>query len=580
MSRIAIVNPDKCKPKKCKQECKRMCPVNRTGKICVEIEKNSTISESMCIGCGICVTKCPFDAIKIINLPKSLPETSHRYGPNQFKLHRLPQPRKGYILGIVGANGTGKSTILKILGGKLMPNLGIYSGSSESEIIRFFRGSELQNYFRTLYQDDLKTVIKPQYVDAIPRVIKGKISTLFTEKKVPEKIIKQLELENTLEKDISVLSGGELQRLAIAITISKNADVYIFDEPSSFLDVRQRINIGKIIREYCEKKYVIVVEHDLSLLDYLSDYLCFTYGSPGAYGIVSLPHNNSEGINYFLDGYTPSENMRFRDHKVDFRLNSDEQLKQNILNKYTNFSVKLGTFNLYVEPGEIYTSNITVLLGRNGCGKTTLVRALAGHVKTIGEIPVLNISYKPQKILPRFQGTVQQLFHTKIGKVYTRSIFHAEVIKPLQIERLYDRKVKTLSGGELQRVAIVLSLGKPADIYLLDEPSAYLDSEQRLTVSRVLKSFIKNNGKTAYIVEHDLMMVQYLADQLITFSGEPGKVSVAHKPTSVSEGMNIFLKEVGITLRKDCRNARPRVNKENSALDQEQKNYGKFYCMN
>ena len=128
--RIAIVNPEKCKPKRCKQECKKGCPVNKTEKICIEVTPQSPmvdISEVLCVGCGICVKKCPFQAIKIINVPKNIEKlTTHRYGKNAFKLHRLPTPRPGQILGLVGINGIGKSTALQILGNKLKPNLGNY----------------------------------------------------------------------------------------------------------------------------------------------------------------------------------------------------------------------------------------------------------------------------------------------------------------------------------------------------------------------------------------------------------------------------------------------------------------------
>jgi ATP-binding cassette subfamily E protein 1 len=167
--------------------------------------------------------KCPFEAIDIINLPKSLAkDTTHRYGPNSFKLHRLPMPRPGHVLGLVGTNGIGKSTALMILAGKLKPNLGRFDNPPDwQEILVNFRGSELQNFFTKLLEDNIKAIIKPQYVDSIPRSVKGKVNEIIdrkNERKVKEELCDLLDLANVMERDIAQLSGGELQRFAIAVT--------------------------------------------------------------------------------------------------------------------------------------------------------------------------------------------------------------------------------------------------------------------------------------------------------------------------------------------------------------------------
>ena len=136
------------------------------------------------IGCGICVKKCPYEALQIINLPKNLNrDTTHRYGPNSFKLHRLPMPRPGQVLGLVGTNGIGKSTALKVLAGKVKPNLGRFDNPPDwTDILTYFRGSDLQNYFTRLLADDLKAIIKPQYVDHIPRAVKGNVKVALEKK--------------------------------------------------------------------------------------------------------------------------------------------------------------------------------------------------------------------------------------------------------------------------------------------------------------------------------------------------------------------------------------------------------------
>ena len=304
-----------------------------------------------------------------------------------------------------------------------------------------------------------------------------------------------LDLHSILEREIGQLSGGELQRFIIGMTCVQFADIYMFDEPSSYLDVKQRLKAGRMIRSLLEdtedRTYVICVEHDLSILDYLSDYICCLYGVPGGYGVVTLPMSVRQGINCFLEGFIPSENLRFRDYSLNFKI-GEAQVDQSQMDEskyskesktvyqYPSMTKTLGPFKIEVEGGAFKPGEIVMMLGQNGTGKTTLIKMLAGILKPDDEeleMPKLTISYKPQTIAPKFQGSVRELLSTKLKDSWNSSIFKTEVLIPLNIEEILDNEVQTLSGGELQRVAIVLSLAKPCDIFLIDEPSAYLDSE-------------------------------------------------------------------------------------------------------
>lgn len=391
-----------------------------------------------------------------------------------------------------------------------------------------------------------------------------------------------------MDREVGVLSGGELQRFAIAAVAVQMSDVYMFDEPSSYLDVKQRLTAAHMIRELIEsengsRRYVLVVEHDLAVLDYLSDYVCVLYGAAGGYGVVTMPFSVRVGINAFLAGFIPTENLRFRDDSLSFKVSEraeDDSAKKDVMRDYSYPSMtktmKRGTsqFILHVQEGEFTDSEIIVLLGENGTGKTTFVRMLAGLLKSDEQakleeegmtyeasqagVPEMNVSYKPQKISPKFQGTVRQLLHKRVRDSYVHPQFISDVMKPLVIDNIIDNGVQTLSGGELQRLAIVLALGTPADVYLIDEPSAYLDSEQRINCAKVIKRFIMHSKKTAFVVEHDFIMATYLADRVVVYTGRPGVEATATSPQSLLSGMNQFLKSLEVTFRRDPVNFRPR----------------------
>ena len=588
--RVAVLDKELCQPKKCGLECIKYCPVNKSGADCIilnEETKKAQIDEDICNGCGICVKVCPFDAITIVNLASELStDKIHQYGINSFRLYKLPTPKKGEVVGLLGRNGMGKSTVVNILSGNLKPNLGNYSEPTEwDDVLKFYKGTELKSHFEEIKNGNIRASIKPQQVHNVVNAFDGTGKDLlekYDERGVSGELIKKLDLANSVEQNLNELSGGELQRLAVAVSASKDADFYFFDEPSSYNDVFQRTGVARVIHSLAELgKSVMVIEHDLTLLDYLSDYIQVLYGVPAAYGIVSNILSTKVGINAFLDGYLASENVRFRDKKFTFDASTatDEIQQGDIVVSYPKLEKKYSSFSVSIDPGEVRKGDLLGIMGANALGKTTMMKMIAGVEKPdSGSVDKkIKISYKPQYLTNDVDMEVIAMLERANGGSIVDTTEEEQIIEPLRIKKLYNKSMKYLSGGELQKVAVATCLLQKADLYALDEPSAFLDVEDRIAVGKFLQKFCRSFGKSAIVIDHDLQLMDLVSDSMVIFEGTSSVEGHATSPLPKIDAMNRFLKSLDITFRRDEKSRRPRVNKDGSRLDKDQKGNQNYY---
>ncbi len=587
MARIAILLTDRCHPKECQWECQAYCPPVRMGQECI-VEGplgRPVISESLCIGCGICVHKCPFDAIKILNTPEAdESEIVHRYGYNGFRLYRLPVPPAAGITGLLGPNGTGKSTALRLLAGVETPNLGAFETPGDwAKVLEHYRGTALRAHFERVAKGDLRSVVKPQYVDRIsdePVTVSEYVAGAGG---ATARALEDVGLSTRASRKLSELSGGELQLTAIARTLATDADLYLVDEPSSYLDIIHRLRVARVLRRLGATKSVLVVEHDLGLLDYLADTAHLLYGESAAFGVISHPIPMRTAINTYLGGYLKDENVRFRTEPVRFVAHPPKPpARQNALVTFSVLEKEFPAFHLAVGEGILAKGETVGIVGPNATGKTTFVRMLAGvETPTRGTPPPgVTVSYKPQYLRATQEASLRARAEALAGDpTFDAKLFERELVPGLHLDGILDVALPDLSGGELQRAAVALSLARPATLYLLDEPSAYLDADERMSMARLIRRQVERQAVSALVVDHDVYFVDLACDALMVFrpESEDGSRGRGDGPFPMREGMNRLLRTVDITYRRDAETLRPRINREGSALDREQRAKGEYY---
>ena len=584
--RIAVVIPERCKPKsnafEYLERWSKTCSMD-----CIMVEgKNIKISEFACPPCIIRAKLCPDDAVMIINLPAELDtDMIHRFSLNGFRLFRLPTPSQERVVGILGPNGMGKSTAMSVLSGRLVPNLGEWENKEPQwgEVIETLPRGELRDFLTAVEKKTVKVALKPQNVDRIPKRVEGTVSSLLEkvdERGLYDEMVVTLGIDHLLDRTLNQLSGGELQRVAICATLLRDVDVYFFDEPSSYLDIFERMRIVKIIQQLAEEKRVIVIEHDLAVLDVLADLTHIVYGVKGAYGIFTPARNTRKAINAYLEGYLPEENVRIRAKPIKFLRHRDRAAERGTpVVSWGGLEKKLGDFTLTSGEGAVHRSEVVGVVGSNGTGKSTMIKILAGeHEYDAGWVTAdATNSYKPQHIDVDIDGTVQLWLDSELGPRWRSGEFHVNVIKALGVDQLLPKRVKKLSGGERQAVSIALCLGRDADLYLLDEPSAHLDANARMEAAKAIRRTMEANEKSAFVIDHDVYFIDIVSDSLLVFEGQGGVEGRATGPYNLREGMNQFLSGVDVTFRRDHDSRRPRINKGESRKDRQQRTSGDYY---
>ncbi len=588
MARIAILLSDRCHPKECQWECQAYCPPVRMGQECIVEGPNGkpVISETLCIGCGICVHKCPFDAIKILNTPEA-PESEivHRYGYNGFRLYRLPMPTPTGVTGLLGANGIGKSTALRLLSGRDVPNLGRYDRPAAwADVLARYRGTAFHAHFEKVAKGTLRTALKPQYVD----VLSDQATTAYQYVEAgggdARRGLREVGLaEHRADRPMGELSGGELQLAAIARTVTTDADLYLIDEPSSYLDIVHRLEIARLLRRLGETKSVLVVEHDLALLDYIADQAHLLYGASAAFGVVTHPIPMRSAINTYLGGYLKDENVRFRTEGVRFVSHPPKPpTQQNALVAFPALARTFPRFSLSVGAGRIGKGETVGVVGPNATGKTTFVRMLAGvEPPSAGTPPSgVTVSYKPQYLKATQRASLRERAAALAGDpAFDGRLLERELVPGLHLEETMDVALPDLSGGELQRTAVALALARVATLYLLDEPSAYLDADERIAMARLVRRQVERQAVGALVVDHDVYFLDLACDSLMVFrpEGTDGSAGRGEGPYPMRDGMNRLLRTVDVTFRRDAETLRPRINREGSVLDREQRANGEYY---
>ena len=627
MKKVFLIDYDLCSLNSCGQPCVKKCPISisnqrkkqhhKKDEVPIRYKKstdNMIIIDEFCIKCGICLNVCPRNAIYSIFLldepdddlitheyPKKTDRIQTPIVPNEknrgFRLSGFPTLLPGKVTGLCGPNGIGKSTILNILAGTLKMNFGDLHQKEIKwqELIKHIKENEMRMHFKEVYNGQRNVAYKEQVLRILFHKYKNQnVSKILNNQKninnnYFNRIMDDLDINAIADRYLEQCSGGELQRFAIASILIQNADCYLIDEPCTFLDVAKRIKLAELLQARARgfgsnNQYpILVVEHDLAILDYMSDIIHLFYGVPHEFGILTRVQTTKNGINSYLNGFLKTENTQFRKKKIGFKRSVSDRSWDNarIFVEYEKITKTFEGFQLNIGSGTIYEGEILGIVGENGTGKSTFAKIITGETKPDEDsvFKTINryVSYKPQYITQDFEGSAKDFIMENSQNYDFSENMKLLLYTPLGVDKYFETPVKELSGGQLQRLYIASCLAKRAELYILDEPSAYLDVEERLRISSIIRAVTKRNSATTIVIEHDIAIIDALSDRLLLFTGIPGKNGKTIGPLSKRDGMNEFLKILDITFRRDEETGRARINKKDSAIDKRQRSANEYF---
>ena len=439
---------------------------------------------------------------------------------------------KGELVLLCGESGSGKTTITRLING-LIPNY--YNGeikgkvSFNDKLIRDMKLYEISEKMGSVFQNPRSQFFNIDTTSELAFECENLGLPIDEIKRRIDQTVKNLHIENLMDKSIFDLSGGEKQKIACASITTPDPDVFILDEPSSNLDIEAINNLKDIIKFWKDNgKTIIVAEHRIYYLTDLIDKMVYLKNGiiESIFTKEDIKKLSAEEI--YNMGIRPLHLNQIQYQTLDLSGNDDDFIKINSM----DFEYSKNNPVLSIEPITFPSGGINVIIGLNGAGKTTFARCLCGlNKKMKGTIQIDGNEMKHNQRLKRSYMVMQDVNHQLFTESVLDELFLSmgdedvecaeEILESLNLLDFKDAHPMSLSGGQKQRVAIACAIASNSDIIFYDEPTSGLDLKHMHHVgNNILK--LQKMGKTQFIITHDLEFILNCCTNVIHI--EDGKI--------------------------------------------------------